>query len=79
VHVHKRYKDSINELTDRLEKARVSKPGQPASFEGFVFDQVISVLESAIDFRAEIPETDRRGILFEAIKAAGKDTLNPAA
>jgi hypothetical protein len=43
-----------------------------------VFEEISSVLESAIDFRPEIPEIDRRGILFEAIRAAGKATLSPA-
>jgi hypothetical protein len=74
----KKYRHSIHELTNRLEKARVSKADEPVRFDAFVFDPAVSVLESAIHFRAEIPETDRRGILFEAVKGAGKDTLNPA-
>jgi hypothetical protein len=76
VRINKKY--NVNELTDRLVKTRVSKPGEPVRFEAFVFNQVLSVLESAIDLRPEIPETDRRGILLEAVMAAGKDSLNPA-
>src|SRR4051812_10024111 len=76
--IHKEYRCRIHELTDRLEAARVSKAGESVRFDAFVFDQVVSVLESVINFRADIPETDRRGMLFEAVRAAGKDKLDPA-
>jgi hypothetical protein len=61
----KRYK--LPELAREIEEARNNHAGQPVSFEAFRIENVQSVLESGIDFHPEIPDADRRNLIWKAI------------
>ena len=62
-------------LVDRLEKLRKPDPagGQGIAFEGnFIFDDGITILERAIDFKVIVPERDQRIIVRNALFAAAE-------
>jgi hypothetical protein len=66
-------KYDLAELTRRLIAARTSEPGQPPAFKYVECENVLSILESGIDFRPEIPEIDRRDIIWGAVIAAAAE------
>lgn len=65
---HKKYK--LDEIARQIENARKSPVGQPAEFDAFLINHVLSVVESAIDFQPQVAEIDRRNVIWNAISTS---------
>jgi hypothetical protein len=61
----KRYK--LSDLAREVEATRSSKLGEPAAFDWFLFQNVLSVLESCLEFDPEIPQVDRSKLIKDAV------------
>lgn len=62
-----------NQLAHRLERAkRLRSQTNDISFEGFVFDEVVTVLHSSIDFSEELAEPTKRELIHSAIVSTGR-------
>lgn len=59
----------LEELARRTQKNRASL--DPLSFSSFDIENIRSILESGVEFRPEVPEADRRGLIWAAISKAG--------
>src|SRR5690348_1971230 len=63
-------KYDLRELAQRIEAVRVSSVGEPAAFSSLEIENVQSVLESGIEFNPEVPLSDRRALIWTAIRSA---------
>jgi hypothetical protein len=68
--ISKKY--DLGELARRVQAARTNKPGEPVTFNSFEIHNIESVLATCIDFPASIPESDREGLIRQAIERAAK-------
>jgi hypothetical protein len=57
-------------LAAAVATARLNGPGEAARFEGFLIEEVRSVLDSAVSFAPSVPEADRRNLLWGALVQA---------
>lgn len=56
-----------NLLVNRLEELKIVNTSDRISFRGFEFEDVVTVLHSAIDFKKDLPEEQQRRILFDSV------------
>lgn len=75
VRVKPKFQKSLPILIQEFEAARMSKVGDPAQFEYFQYHRVISVLETALDFRPDVGESDRVAIVEAAVASAAGEGL----
>jgi hypothetical protein len=73
VKVHKKYQDTLREITERLVAIRTFGPDGRPQFQLPTYSIITSVLESAIDFNPEIPDADRPWILRTGVSNASKE------
>jgi hypothetical protein len=59
-------------LAEQLETIKRIRPDGDVQFEGFLIDELRSVLLTAIEFREAIPEAERAGIITRSIFAAAR-------
>jgi hypothetical protein len=69
-------KYDADEIGRHLAEARKSHP-EPVSFDGYEIDQVQAILIGVVEFHREVPDADRRGIVWNAVvEAAKKPTVS---
>lgn len=56
-----------NLLVDRLEELRIVRTPNQVSFRGFEFEDVVTVLHSAIKFKEDLPEEQQRQVLVDCV------------
>jgi hypothetical protein len=66
----KRY--DFDALARAVTAARVSGLAEPPRFEGFQIEEVRSVMDSAVDFPTDVPEADRRSLLWKGLVRAAE-------
>lgn len=67
-------KYDLDELVRRIVAARQTPGGTRVSFDPFKIENVVGVLDSAIDFQAQVTEFDRRELVRSAVfSAAGEN------
>ena len=60
-------------LVAGLEKIRLADAtGRYAGFEGGLFDDFITVLYTSLEFSSEIPETDKRNIIYTSVRTVAE-------
>lgn len=64
----------LTELARRIQQNRLGTA--PVSFSGFDVQNTQSILESGVEFRQEVPEADKRRLIWHAIsEAASHQTI----